>query len=92
MGAVSSWDVVSERRPRMAGAGEATGEGHFSEAKHLLFVFDSQTLPFVHVERPGTLAVAVAFRAVLLPVAGIAVDLGVVNGQCGAVQVLPADH
>lgn len=62
------------------------------EAKHLLFVFDSQTLPFVHRERAGTLAVAVAFRAVLLPVAGSAVDFGVVSGHCGAVQVLPADH
>lgn len=55
-------------------------------------MFDSQTLPFVHVESPGALAVAVALRAVLLPVAGLAVYLSVVNGQCGAVQALPTDH
>lgn len=35
----------------------------------LLFVFDSQPLSSVHVERPRPLAVAVAFGAVLLPVA-----------------------
>lgn len=55
-------------------------------------MFDSQTLPLVHVERPGALAVAVALGAILLPVAGLAVDLSIVNGQRGAVQALPADH
>lgn len=48
-------------------------------------MFDPQALSFVHVERPGSLAVAVALGAVLLPVAGLAVDLSVVNCQCGAV-------
>lgn len=51
----------------------------------LLFMFDSQPLSSVHVERPCALAVAVALGAVLLPVAGLAVDLLVVNSQRGAV-------
>lgn len=65
-----------------------TATGH----EHLLFVFDPQALSFVHVERPGPLTVAIALGAVLLPIAGLAVDLSVVNSQCGAVQALPADH
>lgn len=52
---------------------------------NLLVMFDSQPLSSVHVERPCPLTVAVAFRAILLPIAGLAVDLLVMNSQCGAV-------
>lgn len=48
-------------------------------------MFDSQSLSSVHVEGPSPLPVAVTFGAVLLPVARLAVDLLVVNSQCGAV-------
>lgn len=55
-------------------------------------MFDAQPLAPVHVQGPGPLAVAVAFGPVLLAVAGLAVDLLVVDGDRGAVQALPADH
>lgn len=58
----------------------------------LQFWFDSQSFSSVHVERSSPLSIAVAFRAVFLPVAGLAVDFLIVNCQCGAVQTLPADH
>lgn len=51
----------------------------------LLFVFDSQPLSSVHVERPRPLAITVALRAVLLPIARLAVDLLLMNSQRGAV-------
>lgn len=57
----------------------------FMQQPNLLVMFDSQPLSSVHVERPCPLTVAVAFRAVLLPIAGLAVDLLVMNSQCGAV-------
>lgn len=50
-----------------------------------LFMFDSQPLSSVHVERPRSLTVAVAFGAILLPVAWLAVDLLVMNRQGGAI-------
>lgn len=52
---------------------------------YILFMFDSQSLSSVHVESPCALTIAVAFGAVLLPVAGLAVDLLVMNSQRGAV-------
>lgn len=60
--------------------------------RYSLCVWDPQTLPLVHVEGAGSLAVAVAFRAVLLAVACLAVDFIAVNSHSCAVQVLPADH
>lgn len=51
----------------------------------LLFVFDSQPLSSVHVERPRPLTITVALRAVLLPIARLAVDLLLMNSQRGAV-------
>lgn len=50
-----------------------------------LFRFDSEPLSSVHVERSCSLSVAVAFRAVFLPVARLAVDLLIMDSQCGAV-------
>lgn len=63
-----------------------------SNFSDLLSRFNSQALPSVHVQGPCPLAIAVAFGAILLPVAGLAVDLLVVAGQRGAVQALLADH
>lgn len=57
----------------------------FVQFPDLLSVFDSQPLSTVHVECPRPLTIAVAFGAVLLAIAGLAVDLLVVTGQCGAV-------
>lgn len=55
------------------------------EDKHSLFWFDAQPLAAVHIERSRPLAVPVSFRAVLFAIAGLAVDLLVVDGQRGAV-------
>lgn len=46
----------------------------------------------VRAQRPGTLAVAVAFWPILLAIAGLAVDLRVVRSHRGAVQAFPAAH
>lgn len=52
---------------------------------NLLLRFDSQPLPSVHAQGPRPLPVAVALGAVLLGVAGPAVELQVVDGHRGAV-------
>jgi len=57
-----------------------------------LFVFDSQGLAPVRAQGPRALAESIALGAVLLAVAGLAVDLLSVHSDCGAVQVLLTDH
>lgn len=57
-----------------------------------LFVFDSQRLALVSAQGPGSHPVSVALGAVLLAIAGLAVDLLSMHGNGGAVQVLLTDH
>lgn len=55
-------------------------------------MFHTQVLPLVHVQSACSLAIAITLWTVLLPIAGLAVHLVIVNCHCGAVQTLPADH
>lgn len=57
-----------------------------------LFIFDSQRLALVSAQGPGSHPVSVALGAVLLAIAGLAVDLLSMHGNGGAVQVLLTDH
>lgn len=57
-----------------------------------LLMCNTQRLALVHAEGARSLAVAVAFWAILLAVARPAVDLIHMNRNRGAVQVLPTHH
>lgn len=56
------------------------------------FVRHTQVLPFVHAESACSLAITIALWTILLPVAGFAVNLIIMNRHSGAVQTLPTDH
>lgn len=62
------------------------------EGSNSLVEFDSQRLPLVGAQGPCSLPIAVAFGAILLAVAGLAVDLFPVHSYGGAVEVLFTDH
>lgn len=57
-----------------------------------LFVFDSQRLALVGAQGPGAHPIPIALGAVLLAIAGLAVDLISMHSNSGAVQVLLTDH
>lgn len=57
-----------------------------------LFIFDSQRLALVSAQGPCSLPVSIALGAILLAVAGLAVDLLSMHSNGGAVQVLLTDH
>lgn len=60
--------------------------------KNLRLLLDAQRLSSVHVQGSGAHAVAVPFGSVLFTITGFTVELVVMNGHGGAVQILPANH